>query len=195
MRDGSLTKKRIERCALELFVQKGIDGTTIRDIAGAAKIAEGALYRHFKSKDELAQSLFVNSYAEFVTQAQAVVRPQETLEKKLTGMVEYFCKRFDEDPILFHYLLLSQYNQVAFLSQTDINAHKVLLNLFEQAIQQSLLPKKDPALYVNVVLGIVLQSAMSRVYKRIHRPMMDDCKFLVQAILNALNLAPPKKSK
>jgi AcrR family transcriptional regulator len=44
--------------ALHLFADHGIRGTTIRDIAQAAGVTEGALYRHFASKEQLAQSLF-----------------------------------------------------------------------------------------------------------------------------------------
>ena len=38
--------------ALELFAEKGIEATTIRDIAQRADAAEGTLYRHFKGKEE-----------------------------------------------------------------------------------------------------------------------------------------------
>ena len=41
MRDGSKTKALIEKKALKLFVKKGIRETTIKDIAKAARIAEG----------------------------------------------------------------------------------------------------------------------------------------------------------
>ncbi|HSK41787.1 MAG TPA: helix-turn-helix domain-containing protein, partial [Arenibaculum sp.] len=52
-------KPRIERAALEVFVRAGVDAATTRAIAAQAGCSEGALYRHWKSKDELALSLFM----------------------------------------------------------------------------------------------------------------------------------------
>jgi AcrR family transcriptional regulator len=64
VRDGTQTRQQIDRAALRLFAKKGIKETTIRDIAEAAGIAEGTLYRHYKSKDELSWILFRDNYAE-----------------------------------------------------------------------------------------------------------------------------------
>ena len=47
------TRHRIEQAAIRLFVEKGVAETTIRDIARAVGLSEGALYRHFEGKDEL----------------------------------------------------------------------------------------------------------------------------------------------
>ncbi len=46
MRGGKGTKERIERAAIHLFVQNGISGTTIRDIAVKAGVSQGAMYNH-----------------------------------------------------------------------------------------------------------------------------------------------------
>ena len=40
------TRQRIEQAAIRLFVAKGVAETTIKDIAGAVGLSEGALYRH-----------------------------------------------------------------------------------------------------------------------------------------------------
>src|SRR2546426_10157674 len=53
----------IERAALRLFVTRGVRGTTVRDIAAGAGVAEGTLYRHWRSKRDLARTLFRASAA------------------------------------------------------------------------------------------------------------------------------------
>ena len=47
-------RPKIERAALKLFVEEGIDAATTREIAMSAGVSEGALYRHYSGKDELA---------------------------------------------------------------------------------------------------------------------------------------------
>ena len=45
-KDGT-TKAKIERAALQLFAEHGVDGVSTKQIAAAAGISEGAIYRHF----------------------------------------------------------------------------------------------------------------------------------------------------
>ncbi len=58
-------KQAILETALELFVSKGIDATSIRSIAKGAETAEGNIYRHFKSKNDLARTIFLNCATQF----------------------------------------------------------------------------------------------------------------------------------
>ena len=44
------TKTRILKAAMRLFARKGYDGTTTKDLASRAKVAEGTLFRHFPNK-------------------------------------------------------------------------------------------------------------------------------------------------
>lgn len=50
-------KKEILDAADILFTQKGFDGTSTNDILEKVGIARGALYHHFKSKEEILDSL------------------------------------------------------------------------------------------------------------------------------------------
>lgn len=186
MRDGAPTRKKLERCALNLFVKKGISATTIKDIATEADIAEGTLYRHYKSKEDLAQSLFFNAYEEIAVALKSMGEKFPSLEQKMKAMTIFFCAKYDEDPVLFNYLLLAQHHQLKHLNEKNITAHEMLVPIFNEAIRKKDLAKKDPHFYATVVLGIVLQAAISRVYGRITRPMSEDANDLVDAIMGAL---------
>jgi len=43
----SQTRNRILQAAQKLFASQGFDGTTTRDLAKLAGIAEGTMFRHF----------------------------------------------------------------------------------------------------------------------------------------------------
>lgn len=187
MRDGAPTRKRLERCALTLFVKKGITATTIKDIASKAGIAEGTLYRHYQSKDELAQTLYLRSYEEVSSHLKQLAEKHPTLEEKLKSMVHYFCDNYDQDPILFNYLLLAQHYQIRNIADKEISAHELMIPFFNDAIRKKELKKRDPHFYAAVVLGIVLQAAVSRVYGRITRSMTEDREDLIVAILAAIH--------
>ncbi|MET3651199.1 TetR/AcrR family transcriptional regulator [Dyella japonica] len=49
--------------ASRLFRARGIDGVGVAEIAKAAGLTHGALYAHFKSKDELAAAAFEHGFA------------------------------------------------------------------------------------------------------------------------------------
>jgi len=56
---------RILTAAAELISHYGYDKTTVSDIAQKVGISKGAVYLHFKSKDELLEELLIRSMFEF----------------------------------------------------------------------------------------------------------------------------------
>lgn len=63
-RDGARTKEQILSVAMELFIEHGYEGTSVRDIADALSITPSALYYHFKGKEEIATSLLAQRRSE-----------------------------------------------------------------------------------------------------------------------------------
>ena len=47
------TKRRIFNTAVQIFAEKGYDGTSIEDITSAAGVAKGSLYYHFGKKEDI----------------------------------------------------------------------------------------------------------------------------------------------
>ena len=96
-RDGTQTRDRINRAALELFAEKGVDQTTIGDIARGAGISEGAIYRHYPSKDELIWQLFSSNYAALAERLDMLQAREADPRDKLRVLVQAFCALFADE--------------------------------------------------------------------------------------------------
>jgi transcriptional regulator, TetR family len=55
--NSQATIEAILSVSAKLFLEKGFDKTSMMDIATAAGISKGAIYHHFKSKDEIVKSV------------------------------------------------------------------------------------------------------------------------------------------
>jgi AcrR family transcriptional regulator len=71
-------KKRILRdAAVDLFLSKGIESTTIDDVTKQAGVAKGSFYRYFEGKEQLVHHLFGPLIAEL---KEAFARCSQSLE-------------------------------------------------------------------------------------------------------------------
>ncbi|MEA5624455.1 TetR/AcrR family transcriptional regulator [Nostoc sp. UHCC 0251] len=61
------TRTRILQAAQRLFASQGFDGTTTRDLAQAASVAEGTLFRHFANKKAILVEVATNGWVEILT--------------------------------------------------------------------------------------------------------------------------------
>jgi AcrR family transcriptional regulator len=55
--EAASTRDRILDAALDLFTEKGFDGTSLREIAERLGVTKAALYYHFASKDDILMAL------------------------------------------------------------------------------------------------------------------------------------------
>jgi AcrR family transcriptional regulator len=187
MRDGSKTKELIARTALQLFVEKGVTETTIRDIASAAGIAEGTLYRHFDSKDQLAWELFSTNYLAFARELDRLQEEYDTLQDKLAAMVRQFCAFFDRDPVLFSYLLLAQHGQLKKVTPEMETAVTVLQKVIAQGMARGEAPEMEVELAAAMVLGVVLEVAIFKAYSRINQDLSQLSETLIAACWRVLD--------
>jgi AcrR family transcriptional regulator len=82
------TKRQILKAALELFRERGLDGTTTKQISKRAGIAEGTLFNYFKTKEDLALYFFQKETNDLVEWFQANERLQKAgLPEKLFAIV------------------------------------------------------------------------------------------------------------
>lgn len=61
------TRTRILKAAQRLFARQGYDGTTTRDLAQSAGVAEGTLFRHFATKKAILVEVATQGWIEILT--------------------------------------------------------------------------------------------------------------------------------
>lgn len=62
-KNPEITINRILDAAMDLFLEKGYDNTTIQDIVDAlGDLSKGAIYHHFKSKEEIIEAVIPRLY-------------------------------------------------------------------------------------------------------------------------------------
>lgn len=62
------TRSRILDTALELFAKHGYEGTTTKDLASKAGVAEGTIFRHFKNKKAILVEVATEGWVELLTE-------------------------------------------------------------------------------------------------------------------------------
>ncbi len=90
-RVADLTHQRLIRAALELFSTRGYHDTTTAQIAKKAGVAEGTIYRHFASKQQLLNELYraaLRWAAKAVEDSTDAGAPRARLARVAEGLVE-----------------------------------------------------------------------------------------------------------
>jgi len=88
---ADLTHQRLIRAALELFSSRGYHDTTTAQIAKKAGVAEGTIYRHFPSKQQLLNELYraAQRWAlKVVEDSSAAATPRARLTQVAQALVE-----------------------------------------------------------------------------------------------------------
>lgn len=175
-------KARIERAALELFVARSIEGVTTKAIAASAGVSEGLIYRHFKSKDDLARQLMAHIHVELTTLVRT--HAQQSLNAAVEDIVREYCALADRDWALFAYHLLHMHRFPKLSDDSPLNAAAELI-AFNQSAGR-LQPGLDPAVLAAMALGVVLQTAQAKIAGAVTAPLSDFIEPFERAVLAVL---------
>lgn len=184
------TKARIERAALALFCQRGVDAVTTREIASASGVSEGALYRHYPGKDALSETMFFAIHARLAAEVAKAAASANAIEDKARAIVAAYVRVADEDWTLFSYHLLTTHR---FLPYADKSAKEPQYNLvgnveevIAAAMKKNQLPQGDAAAKTAAALGVVLQTALHKIYGRVKGDLRAHEDSLARAVIAVL---------
>lgn len=128
------TKEKIFLVAIDLFSTKGFNGVSIRDITKEVGIRESSFYKHFKSKDELLDSIFGYFNSEF-----AKAKIPETINDdqilKTIDPVMFLKRAFELFSEHADTPLMDKIYRIAVMEQfRDSRAKDILISLYEKPL-------------------------------------------------------------
>lgn len=179
--------------ALICFARNGYDATRVRDIAEAASMSEGALYRHFTSKEELARELHLQAMSVFSEELLAA-SVADTAGVSLRRMAARVLTLYREQPASFVYALLqAPPAAVASMPEDRDLPIDIIATVVEQARAQGSGRAGDARVLASCFLGCLVQPiALSLSAPNCVRDILaDDAQdvTIVEAALGALGLA------
>lgn len=175
-------KARIERAALSLFVEKSIEGVSTKSIAARAKVSEGLLYRHFKSKADLAQTLMQSIHDRLTHLVRGNIG--QSLDGAVGDIVRDYAALADEDWTLFAYHLLNMHRFPNLSGDGPLRAAADLVRFNQDAGR---LPSGvAPDLLASMALGVVTQAAHGKLLGANIGPLSDHSDKFERAIMAVL---------
>jgi AcrR family transcriptional regulator len=176
-------RPKIERAALKLFVSEGVDASTTREIADSAGVSEGALYRHYKGKDELALALFMETHNRLSQMMMEAFMQPGTIEEKIRAIVTAYCELADEDWLMFSFHLVSLNKFLPHDTKREDDPVTIVEKLLSMMMGNGDIPKGDPAILAAMSIGVVIQSGLNKIYDRLPGPFSQHVDAFTRAIL------------
>ena len=182
------TREKIIDSAVTLFVEQGVAGTTTREIAKKANVAEGSIYRYFPSKEELAWIIFHDHHILMADNLKKCADNSDSLKNRITKLVECFLKLADENWIMFCYYLTSQYMHMHKFHDEENTPYKVVLNLMYEAKAGNKIRHEKIEIITAMVMGAVHQIATNKIYGRIDGDLYQHKDVIVDTISKMVNI-------
>ncbi len=183
----SRTKRQeILRAALELFAEKGVRATTIKDIARRARVAEGALYRHWKGKEELATELFCENMRHFKDCLAAEVEGFKGTRLRLKRAVEAFYAFAEKEPMIYRFLIQASHQELSYLLPRTPKPIDLFITIVQEGIQSGELKNIEPSLSVAFIIGTVIKLSDFRRMGVIQRGLGDYIDPLIELLWEGL---------
>nr|WP_320116627.1 TetR/AcrR family transcriptional regulator [uncultured Desulfuromonas sp.] len=160
----NLKKEVIEDAAIRLFATKGLARTVIRDIAREAGVTEGALYKHYPSKDAMAWALFQREIDRFTAPFAELLAEEIPVAQRLVKAIHYTYEYYRQFPTRFTFILLMQHGFPEEDLETQTNPNDVIIRFIEELHGEK---PGGAVLLAAMVMGAVMQPLVMHRYGRI----------------------------
>jgi len=152
------TKNRLIHAFIHLVAEKGIKDATTSAIARKAGITEGAIYRHYASKEDLRWAAYKQTVQKMASQKQHLVTSDQPIQERIYSWIELTFAYYDSQPEAFSYVLLTLHP--TFVGHRDDEIlfcqGKMFIAMVSQAIQHGEIRPISPQLALCYLTGLML---------------------------------------
>jgi AcrR family transcriptional regulator len=175
-------RDRIDDAAINLFIHMGVDAATTKLIAKSAEVSEGAIYRHYKSKEELAHTLFMATHRRLSSLVEEAAAGEHGVRAKAAAIVRAYCQTADEDWPRFTFHMLSIHRFLPFYQEDGRDPVSVVEKLLKRAMLEAEVPAADPRVLAAMVIGLINQTAQNKAYGRFDEPLSAHAPLMTAAV-------------
>jgi len=163
-------RSHIERGVVEVVSRKGLHAATIQDIAEAARVSPGLLYRYWNNRDDLAADVYREHALSLLGRLSACAATVSDPWDKLRVMLHEFLKFADERPVILRFLLLSQHELNRKMPEGR-GVYALVLRLVQEGMSKRRFRRMDAGLAVYLALGVALQPVIGSFYGHVSVPL------------------------
>ena len=98
-------RRLILDAAVRVFASKGYHTSRVGDIAEEAGVAHGLLYHYFRSKEELLETIFRETWRDVLDAVRSVEETDESARERLAGIAKILLRAWRRDPDLVRVLV------------------------------------------------------------------------------------------
>jgi AcrR family transcriptional regulator len=163
--------EKIVEAASHLFGTQRFHEVRMDDVAAAADVGKGTLYRYFRDKEELYAGLLAHATAQFRERMRAEVDKVAGARARLEALVQAIVDYFDEHPHLKGLIQRAEAvhdeGKKPFVwNEARAEALRMIQTLFEQGRLQGEFTVRDPVLAAMLLLGGIRSVVRDGVHPR-----------------------------
>jgi len=151
----------IVRVATALFAAKGIDGTSMRDIADGAGVREAAIYRHFAGKEDLAREIFLSWYGWYCRELQRIASGAGGTLDKLRKIVGHEFSAVTDHSEAFVYFCENEARFLRSLPREILSARSVFTTFIKAGQADGEVRAGSPGLLADMLSGALCAVALT----------------------------------
>ncbi|MDT2006790.1 TetR/AcrR family transcriptional regulator [Rhodococcus opacus] len=94
------TRAQIVRGAAEMFDKSGFEGASLGEITEASGMTKGAVYFHFRSKEDLARHIVAEQHRISISAVEAIAAQEASALEQIVMLFHEMARQIVEDPIV-----------------------------------------------------------------------------------------------